>query len=257
MSGGPIGPVGADLVKQMRKSGIMLAQVTNITDPDKLGRVKCKPISLDKDVAETDWCFVMTPAGGNAYGLFWFPNVDDLVIVSFLNGNVHHPLVLGSYWADKTVAPYPIEDGKNEVISLKTPAGSEIKLEEGVDKQKITITTPSGTTICINDEAKDVSIGDKEDKNHITFNWDSGEMELKAEKKITLLAGETSVILEESGSISMKASKSIVAESAEIGLKASSALKAEGATAEIRATQQLSLSASGPTELKGATVNIN
>lgn len=248
---------GTKYAKDMQKGGVMLAKVTNINDPDTLGRVKCKPVSTDPDVAETDWCFVMAPAGGNGYGTFFFPNVDDLVIVAFLNGNIHQPLVLGSYWAGETKAPYKIESGKNEIISTKTPLGSEIRLEDVKDKTKITITTPSGAVIQIDDENQTITAGDTDKKNQLLLNWKEGSVELKAEKTLTIAAGDTTLTMESSGNVTVKSSKKIGLESADIAMKGNSSFKAEAATGEISASGKLSLTASGVAELKGGMVQIN
>ena len=240
----------------MKKTGLVLAVVTNITDPDSLGRLKCRPITDDEDVAETDWCFCMAPAAGNGYGVFYFPQVNDLVVLGYLGGDIHHPLVLGSYWAGESAAPYKIEDGKNELISIKTPTGSELKFEEEADKQKITITTPSGAVIKIDDEAKTILVEGDAD-NSLTLNWGSGEIALKAKTKLTLSAGDTELVLESSGNLSGTASQKISAEAANIELAGSSKFAAEGATAEVKSSGQLTLQASGMTTVKGATVQIN
>ena len=62
-----------DASSYMRKSGVILAEVTNIKDPDNLNRLKCKPVTADKDVGETDWCFCMAPSGGRVTASFSFP----------------------------------------------------------------------------------------------------------------------------------------------------------------------------------------
>ena len=247
---------GSQISQEMQKNGLVLAVVTNIEDPDTLGRIKCKPVTEDEDVAETDWCFCMTPAGGNEYGLFFFPNVDDLVILGYLGGNVHHPVVLGSYWAGDTAAPYAIESGKNEIISLKTPTGSEIQLDEAADAQKITITTPSGAVIKINDEEKTLTILGN-DSNGLTLKWEDGELELKVDTKITLKAGDTSLTLESSGDITGTGSAKVSFEGADIALSGSTSFKAEGATADVKASGKMNLEASGNAVLKGAMVQIN
>ncbi|MDR1298694.1 MAG: phage baseplate assembly protein V [Oscillospiraceae bacterium] len=242
---------------EARKSGLDLARVTNIKDPDGLGRVRCKRLSELPGVTETDWCFCMTPAGGKSCGIFFFPNVGDLVYLAYLGGEITNPVVLGHFWAGETAAPYKIESGKNEISSIKTPKGVEIKFDDADGKQKLTLTTPSGATVHIDDEKKSLLIQDKGAGNALTIKWEAGEIELRAKKKLTLAAGDTAITLESSGSVAVKASSSVKAESANIELRAKSAVKAEGATAEVKATGQLSLQASGVAQLKGGVVKIN
>jgi uncharacterized protein involved in type VI secretion and phage assembly len=242
---------------ESRRFGIDIAQITNIKDPDKLGRVRCKQLSEHPGVAETDWCYCMTPYGGNAYGMFFFPNVGDLVYLAYLGGEITNPVVIGSVWAGKTAAPYKIEDGKNEVASVKTPKGIEIRLDDTDGKQKLTLKTPTGAQICIDDEKKTLRFRGKDENNALTLEWEAGEITLKAQKKLTLAAGNTTITLESSGNIELKSSSEIKTDTANIDLKAASTIKASGTTAEIKATGQLTLQGSGMAQLKGGIVKIN
>jgi uncharacterized protein involved in type VI secretion and phage assembly len=248
---------GARLRGEARKSGIDMAVVTNIKDPDGLGRVRCKQLSEDPGVAETDWCYCMTPYGGKAYGIFFFPNVGDLVYIAYLGGEITNPIVIGRFWAGETAAPYKIESGKNEISSIKTPKGIEIKFDEKDGKAKLQLTTPSGAQLQIDDDKKTILLQDKDAGNALTLKWEAGEISLKAKKKLTLAAGDSAITLDSSGKIELKASSAVKAEAANVELKAKSAVKAEGMTAEVKATGQLTLQASGMAQLKGATVKIN
>ena len=246
-----------DAGANMQKAGVVLAEVTNIKDPDNLNRVKCKPVSADKDVAETDWCFCAAPMAGNGYGQFFFPNPGDLVLLGYMGGDVHYPIVLGGYWANDKKPPYQIQDGKNEVRSVKTPAGIEIKLEDTEKKEKITITTPSGTMIQVDDEQKSVSIRDKGAENQLLISWEKGEITLAAKTKLTLSAGDTSLVLESSGNIQAKAAKAVECSANDISMKANASLQAEGAQVDLKSNGILKAQASGNAVIKGAIVQIN
>src|SRR4051812_38246436 len=68
--------------------------VKNIGDPDKEGRVQVKFPWFD-DAFVTDWCRVAQPYAGNQYGVFFVPEEKDEVIVGFIHGDMHIPIVLG------------------------------------------------------------------------------------------------------------------------------------------------------------------
>jgi len=250
-------PDAGRLAGESHKSGLTLAKVTNINDPESLGRIKCRPVSQNPDVAETDWCFCMTPSGGNGYGIFFFPNVDDLVILAYLNGEVHHPFVLGRYWAGQTAAQYKIESGKNEIGSIKTPTGIEIKFDDAKEKQKLLVTTPSGSNLLIDDENKTVTARDKDGKNALTIKWGDGEIELKADKKLTLVSGGSTITLQSSGEISIQSSSSVSVKARDVSVKADSSFNAEAAVSAVKANATLTLQSSGQTAVKGSIVNIN
>ena len=97
--------------RDMFRSGLTLAKVTNIKDEQNLNRVKCLPIGVEA-TEETDWCYVMMPMGGAGCGSFFFPQVNDLVVLTYLDGDPHRPLVLGGFWNTEVKPPLTIKDGK-------------------------------------------------------------------------------------------------------------------------------------------------
>ena len=88
---------------------LTLATVKDIKDDKKLNRVKCLPIGAPDDEM-TDWCYVMTPMGGKERGLFLFPQVDDLVVLGYLENDPHRPIVLGGFWNTETTPPLTVAD---------------------------------------------------------------------------------------------------------------------------------------------------
>ena len=116
--------VGYTLERQMERAGLALGVVTNVSDPNELNRVKCVLVENDQN-EETDWCYVMAPLGGQGCGQFFFPKVNDLVVLGYLNGDPHRPMVLGAYWNTTVKPPYVIQNGKVYDYIIKTPSGTE------------------------------------------------------------------------------------------------------------------------------------
>ncbi len=240
---------GQGYERQMARPGLTLAKVTNVTDPDKLNRVKCLPIE-NENKEETDWCYVMAPLGGKQCGQFFFPNVNDLVVLAYLGGDPHRPMVIGAFWNTEVKPPYVIEGGKVQEFSIKTPGGTELLFHDEKKKEKVTLTLPSGTTLIVDDEKQAVSLKDKAGGNALTMDLKGGNVALKAKTKLTLSAGQTTITLESSGNITQKAAGNITQ-------KANAKVAIQGAQAEVKATAALTLQATGPATLKGAIVNIN
>ena len=170
---------------------------------------------------------------------------------------MHHPIVFGSYWANDVKAPYTVQDGKNEVRTIKTPAGIEIKMEDVQGKEKLTINTPSGAMLQLDDENKSISLQDKNAENKLTILWEKGEITLSAKTKLTLSAGNTSLVLESSGNMTGTASKTVSLDGTDVELKAKNGLTENGANVDIKANGMLNAQASGNTVIKGAMVQIN
>jgi uncharacterized protein involved in type VI secretion and phage assembly len=233
-----------------------LAVVTNINDPDKLGRVKCKPVTNDADVAETDWCYCMAPYGGNGYGLFAHPNVDDLVVLNYLHGEITRPFVMGSMWMGEKKPPFAVESGKNEAVLIQTPGGVEIRLELTAKKEKISLKTPAGAFFKIDDEAKKITLQDKDAKGSVVMEY-GGNITVTSGDTLTLAAGSNKITLNKSGDIEIKSSKSVKVDTAQVDIKAKSALGASGATVEVKANASMALKSSGIFEAKGSLMKLN
>ena len=256
-----------------------MAKVINIKDDEGLNRIKCLPIGAPDD-EETDWCYVMTPMGGKERGLFLFPQVDDLVVLAWLDDDPHRPLALGGFWNSETAPPFKVQDGKAEDYCLKTPKKIEIVLHDEDSKQKLTVTMPSGATMVMDDEGKKITVQDKNGDNSLNMDLEGGNIELKAKTKLTLSAGKTTVTLEQGGNITMegngnisqkakgkvaleganvegKATGSLSLKGSTAELKADASLNLKGATTEVKADASLTLNSSGATQVKGAILKLN
>lgn len=240
----------------MQRTGLYLAVVTNVNDEQKLNRVKCLPVGNDQ-TEETDWCYVMAPLGGKGCGQFFFPSVNDLVVLAYLGGDPRRPMVLGACWNTQVTPPYTVQEGKVHNYSIKTPSGTELLLYDEPEKQKVTLTLPSGTVLSIDDGGKTVALRDKAGENALTMDLQGGNVELKAKTKLTLSAGGTSVVLESSGNLTQKASGTVSIQGATVEQKGSAKVAVQGAAVEVKADANLDLQATGKAALKGLMVTIN
>jgi len=229
--------------------GLVIAKVTNIKDPDNLNRVMCKPVSTDPEVLETDWCHCLAPYGGNGYGAFMHPNVDDLVVLAYIAGDIQRPLVIGSIWQGAVKAAYTVSDGKNETVSFKSPKGVEMKFELQDGKEKLTLTTPKAAYIKIDDEAESITISDTGGDNSIAMDLKGGKIAIKAKSEFSVTVGSASTTLKSSGDVAIKGGK--------VEITGSTAVNAKGTQVSVKADSQMALEATGPASLKGAIVKIN
>jgi len=247
-----IGAQEANVTDMTRVPGLDIAEVTNIKDPDKLNRVKCKVITKNPDVGESNWAMVSTFMSGNQMGATFLPNVGDIVLLGYIGGDVHMPVVLGGIWTSESKMPYPYDaDGKNPIRSIKTPGGSEVLIDETQDKVKISVTTPAGTNVTLDDGGEKISIQDKTAKNALTFDLKAGKAELKAEKGITLQTGSCKLIMDgQGGKMNLESQNQFAFKSAQVNAEASG-------TMNVKSSGQLTLQSSAMAQLKGAMVKIN
>lgn len=120
-------------------AGVYFAIVCqNKDDEKKLGRIKVRFPWLDHgDKDQAHWAQIATPMSGNKFGWWMIPDVDDVVAVMFIAGDVRQPVVLGGIWSKVDTPPEPVTDGKNEFRGYKSRCGHRFLMDDS-DKGKVT-----------------------------------------------------------------------------------------------------------------------
>lgn len=187
-------------------NGIVIGVVSDIEDPQKLGRVKVKfPLLNDQ---ESTWAKLVSPMAGPDRGVFFRPEVGDEVLVALELGDYRRPYILGALWsqADKP----PSDDGdakKNNWRFIKSRSGHIIKLDD-------------------TDGAEKIEIIDKDEKHKIVIDA-SGD-------KIQIICDSGDVeVLASSGTVKVEASTVEVKSSGSMNLEASGTMTIKGATVNI------------------------
>jgi uncharacterized protein involved in type VI secretion and phage assembly len=122
-------------------AGVVVGIVTNVNDPDKLGRVRVRFPWLH-DSHESDWARVATPGAGASRGFSAMPEVDDEVLVAFEHGSLDRPYVIGGLWNGKDKPPAEaVKGGKVQTRTLTTRAGHSITIYDDDSAGKIEIKT--------------------------------------------------------------------------------------------------------------------
>ncbi|HST05760.1 MAG TPA: phage baseplate assembly protein V [Chloroflexia bacterium] len=110
-------------------SSVAFGVVTQVGDPDGLGRVKVSLPTYGE--VETDWMGVVCVAAGQEKGLVALPDVGDKVLVIFSHEDPSQGVVLGGLYG-KTAPPDPgVEDGAVKRYILRTPGGSYVQFDDG------------------------------------------------------------------------------------------------------------------------------
>lgn len=157
--------------------GVATAIVTNSEDKEGLGRVKLKFPWLDEQL-ETDWVRVAAPGAGPTRGMYYIPEVNDEVLVSFEYGDINQPFILGGLW-NKIDAP---PKKTNEVVKSG-------KVNERVIRSR------SGHVIILNDEQgkEHIIVRDKTENNEIIIDSQENTMTVNVQKDYALTAQDGNV----------------------------------------------------------------
>ena len=207
---------------------MVVGLVTNVNDPDKLGRVKVKYPTLPSQSTplESTWARVITLAASTSRGALMLPEVDDEVVVAFENGDTRRPLVVGAVFNGKAKPGDELlqaNDGSFAVVSNKKAfMHSKEDMTFKSDKKMIIEVT-----------------NDREEKI-------DGQIKLKAGTAYSIEAG--SDIKVKGVSVTIEASGSLKLKGATVDIESSGPANFKGALVNVEA--------SGPASLKGAMVNI-
>ncbi len=127
-------------------NGVITAEVISTKDPAKLGRVKLKSPGLGKK-GISDWVRVASFWAGKNRGAFFPLEAGDEVLVTFIQGDINQPVVIGSLWNPNDKPPERNADGQNNVKLLKSRAGHTITIDDNTKhkKAKVEIKTAAGT----------------------------------------------------------------------------------------------------------------
>ena len=90
------------------------AKVIENDSDDYKGHVRLKLLGMAEDegqAPETQWVRLLTPMGGNEFGFYCMPEVDEVLVILFDRGDQSSAMVLGSYWSKEDPPPTESKDG--------------------------------------------------------------------------------------------------------------------------------------------------
>ncbi len=222
--------------------GLQIGIVTALeNDPESGDRIRVRlPIISENE--DGIWCRVSTLDAGNNRGSFFRPEIKDEVIVSFLNNDPRHPVVLGMLNSSAKPAPLPASD-QNDEKGFVTRSGMKMIFNDA-DKS-LKIETPAGKKVTI-DESNNVMKLEDENGNSITM--DSSAVTIESAAAMSLKAATDLTI--EANNITVSPSTSF---SLSVG---SASISADSGSATVSATS-VTINGQGTTAVKGGLVTIN
>jgi phage protein D len=198
--------------------GVVIAQVTDVNDPDRLGRVKLTfPWLSDSYV--TDWARTVGAGAGPDRGAVVLPEVNDEVLVAFEQGDVSRPFVIGGLWngVDRPPLGDGLIDGSTGAVKrrgfVSKKAGALIFFDDDADE---------GIALMTGDRKYRIALNATKTTIHVTSD---GKVEISGAQDVTIKAGTN------------------------LELEAGASLKLKGAN--------VSISGDGPVQVKGNPIRLN
>ena len=168
--------------------GVYPALVSDIKDPDGLGRVKITlPWSPDTGSERYEaWARVATFMGGKNRGSWFIPDSDDEVLVAFEGGDVRRPYVVGSLWNGKDSPPESMDgSGNNYLKVLRSRNGVKVTLDDNDGRESFIVETPGGQKITLKDGPGAITV---EDSNGNSIKLESSGITVTSSAKVTINA---------------------------------------------------------------------
>ena len=204
------------------------------------------------------------PSSGPTQGMHFplQPNTEVLLYHEY--GHPDRPVIAASMINAEDASP--VKDANKTQSVLRTACGSQLVFEDAQGKNSITLSSPKGNTLAIDDEKEIVTLtAVKDHKVAVTGTSDTAvtgkvtidskdEIAISAANKITLTVGGSSITIEPA---------KITISTTEIVLSASGPMKLSGATIDAAAQGALTakaasteIAAQSSAKLSGATVEI-
>jgi len=134
--------------------GAYPALVVDVRDPDGQGKVKISlPWSPDSNGSSYSvWARLSTFMAGNNQGSWFIPDTNVEVLVIFLGGDPRFPCVIGALWNGQDSPPQSMDGaGNNNIKQIRSRNGVAITLDDTQGSESLTIETPGGQKISLQD----------------------------------------------------------------------------------------------------------
>lgn len=208
-------------------NGLQVGVVTQLQDdPDGEDKILVRIPIIDNE-EQGIWARVATLDAGENRGSFFRPEIDDEVIVGFINDDPNDAIVLGMLHSSAKPAPITASDDNHEKGFVTR---SEMKMIFDDDKVSYTLETPAGKKIILDEDSDVITIED--DHSNVVTMDSSG------------------ITMESQGDINVKATGDLNLEGMNVNVKANAQFKAEGSAGAEVSTSAIAV-------LKGSLVQIN
>ncbi|WP_281233232.1 type VI secretion system tip protein VgrG [Flavobacterium gelatinilyticum] len=218
-------PTGSGIIPAIK--GLHAGIVTQLEgDPNGEDRILVK-IPIINNEEQGIWCRVSSPDAGENRGVYFRPEIEDEVIIGFVNEDPNNAIVLGMLHSSGKPAPIPASDDNHQKGIVTR---SEMKVLFDDEKKSIGIETPAG--------------------KKITLDEDKGVIKIEDENSNIITIDSSGIKMESAGNIELIASGDVKIEGTNVSLKAKAMFKAEGSAGAEMSSGAVAI-------VKGSMVQIN
>jgi len=188
-------------MRQLRLSEIAIVQELHVhEDDDDTNNHACTVVLRDSEIV-----LKKVPVSSGRLGMVAIPDIDDVVLIQFINGDINAPIIVGSLYNEVTRPP------------LSTPGSAVLHLPEGAgegdgarlelnaaDELSLKINIGGALTLELKDDDPVVMLDVADGGASITIERD-GTVQLESQGNIEMKGGGD-INIEASGQLNMKGS---------------------------------------------------
>ncbi len=212
-------------------------------DPNNEFRVQVQLPILGDD-SEPVWARLATFYTGNSFGAYFMPELEDEVILGFMDDNPSFPVILGSVFSSSIPAP-ETPDENNTIKTLITQSKLQLKFDD--ENKVITTLTPGGNTMVFSDQDKQITVTDQ-NNNKIEMTSDGITITDKSSNKIEM--SSSGITVESQSNMTLKAAQ-------QVEIKGSMITVSGDQMTTVKGSSSCEVSSSGQVSVKGSMVMIN
>ena len=163
-------------------NGLQIGIVVSNEDPDGEHRVRVRmPLVDNQD--EGTWARIAALDAGDERGFFVRPEVDDEVILGFINDDPRHAVILGMLHSSAKPAPLEGTDDNHEKV-YQTRSGMRLYFDD--ENKVMQLSTPDGNEITLSEQDQSIKIADQNDN---VIEMTSDGIKIESGKAIELKSG--------------------------------------------------------------------
>jgi phage baseplate assembly protein gpV len=173
------------------------------------------------ELRESGLILPRVPVAVGALGFAAIPAVGDLVVVAFLDGDHHAPVVVGRLYHPDQEPPAH----RDRQLVLRLPSGAspaDLNCEITADPASLLLTLPGDVKVDIAKDRLTLAVG------QVTVKLEGG-----GGGRLTVAAGGTSMTLKQDGDLALKSPAKITIEGSEVEIAGRAKVKISGALVEI------------------------
>ncbi len=181
-------PIASGLLPGVQ--GLQIGKVKQISqDPAGQYRVLVQ-LPLVQSNGEGVWARLANFYASANAGAFFYPEIDDEVVVGFFNDDPRYPVILGSMYSSGRVPSMAPNEG-NEVKGIITREQLKVTFDE--NKKEITIQTPGNNKLVLSDEDGGITLADQ---NGNSIKMDADGVSIKSSQDLKLEASDGDIKLD-------------------------------------------------------------